>query len=793
VTTRLFGEPVARTEDRRFLTGHGRYTADFEPKAAHAAFVRSDFAHARIRGIETAAAQALPGVLGVFTFGDLEGGFADRLPVLVPSEALLAPHTQYALAKDEVCYAGEVIAMVVARDRYLAEDALERIVVEYAPLPAAVDLEGAVASDAPLAHLDMTDNIAGRLSEETGDVEAALAAASHVFEWRFQMERSASMPLETRGVVARYDEREDRLLLHDSTQAPTGVRFGLAMLFGMDPDRVHVVAPDVGGGFGVKVIQFYPEEVLVPWAARRLGVPVKWIEDRREHFIGSNQERGQIHRVRVGVERDGRILALEDRFLHDTGAYCSYGLILPIITAAQLPGPYKLENYRYELRSIFTNTVPTSPYRGAGRPHAAFVMERVIEHVSHELELDSLEVRRRNFVGPDEFPYHVGVTFQDGGPTIYDSGNYAAGLDALLAKLDLQRTRDQISAARTSRRTVGLGFGAYVEGTGIGPYEGASVSINPDGVVSVATAHGSQGQAHETVFAQIAADELGVPLDRVTVTTGDTRRLGFGVGTFASRTAVVGGNAVLSASREVKRQAAGVAARVLEVAPEDVVFEDGAVHVAGAPGRSIPLGRLAMASNPTRYAFGKDAEEGARLSQLAYAAGGRPLPEGTKPGLVAVEYYSPTSGVFGFGFHAAVVEVDPETGEVRVLRYVVHHDCGRIINPMVVEGQIHGGVAQGIGGALYERIAYSEDGQLLNASFMDFLMVTAAEMPHIDEVHTETPSPNNPLGIKGVGEAGTIPVSAAIANALEDALGVPVDRMPLTPEDVVDLLSSRED
>jgi CO/xanthine dehydrogenase Mo-binding subunit len=396
-------------------------------------------------------------------------------------------------------------------------------------------------------------------------------------------------------------------------------------------------------------------------------------------------------------------------------------------------------------------------------------------------------VRRRNLIPKDAFPYHVGVTFQDGGLTVYDSGDYERGLDALLSKLDLDATRAEIDVARAAGRRVGLGFGAYVEGTGIGPYEGASVSIQPDGFVSVATAHGSQGQAHETVFAQIAGDELGVPVERVRVVTGDTRRLAYGVGTFASRTAVVAGNAVLMASREVRRQAAALAGRLLEVAPEDVVFDDGAVHVAGAPDRSIPLGRLAMASNPTRYAFGREAEEGARLSQRAYASGDRPLPEGSKPGLAAVEYYSPASGVFGFGFHAAVVEVDPETGAVSILRYVVHHDSGRIINPMVVEGQILGGVAQGIGGALYERIVYGEEGQMLNPSFMDFLMVTSAEMPRVEQVETETPSPNNPLGVKGVGEAGTIPVNAAVANAVSDALGVDVDRMPLTPEDVLTL------
>ncbi len=785
MTTRLFGERVPRREDDRLVRGRGRYTSNLEPGAAHAAFVRSDFAHARITGVDLSEARAVPGVLGAFAHDDLDGAFAEPLPLLVPNPGLASPRTQFALAKDQACYQGEVVAMVVATSRGLAEDAAESVAVSYEPLPTAVDLETSAAPGAPVAHIDMTDNVAGRGAEETGDVDAAFASAPYVFGWRFEMERSAAMPLETRAVLARYDPVEERLLVHDATQAPTGVRFGLSMLFDLPPDNVHVVAPDVGGGFGVKVIQFYPEEVMVPWAARRVGVPVQWVEDRREHFLGSNHERRQVHHVRVGVDERGRILALEDRFVHDSGAYCSYGLVLPIITAAQLPGPYRLENYRYSFEAIFTNTVPTSPYRGAGRPHAAFVMERVIEKVAHALDLDALDVRRTNLIPVDAFPYHVGVTFQDGGPTVYDSGDYARGLDALLDALDLQRTREEITTARADGRRIGLGFGAYVEGTGIGPYEGASVSIDPDGTVAVATAHGSQGQGHETIFAQIAGDELGVPVEQVRVVTGDTRRLGFGVGTYASRTAVVGGNAVLMASQELRRQAARMAARILEVAPEDLSFSDGSVHVSGAPDRSIPLGRLAMASNPTRYAFGADAEEGARLSQLAYAGGDRPLPEGSKPGLAAIEYYSPTSGVFGFGFHAAVVEVDPETGVVRVLRYIAHHDSGRVINPIVVEGQIHGAVIQGLAGALLERIEYGDDGQLLNPGFMGFLIPSAADVPGIEQLHTETPSPNNPLGIKGVGEAGTIPVNAVIANAVSDALGgIDIDRMPLTPEDV---------
>ncbi len=602
-------------------------------------------------------------------------------------------------------------------------------------------------------------------------MDAALRAAPHTFEWTFDMERSASMPLETRGVVARYDATEDRLLLHDSTQAPTGVRFGLAMLFGLDPDRVHVVAPDVGGGFGVKVIQFYPEEVLVPWAARRLGVPVKWIEDRREHFVGSNHERRQVHHVRVGAGDDGRILALEDRFVHDTGAYCSYGLILPIITAAQLPGPYRLANYRYELRSIFTNTVPTSPYRGAGRPHAAFVMERVIEKVSGELGLDALEVRRRNFVQPGEFPYHVGVTFQDGGPTIYDSGDYPAGLDALLEKLDLDRTRADLAAMREGGRLVGLGFGAYVEGTGIGPYEGARVTVEPSGRVRLATGVGTQGQGHFTVFAQIVAEVLGVDVTDVHVITGDTREFHWGTGTFASRGAVVAGSACHAAAVAVRAKVLELASRELEAAPADLVLAGGRVHLRGNPGGGITLGSLALKANPLRGAV-------------------RP---GAEPGLEATAYFGPDRGSTANGVHAMVVEVDPETAQVEIQRYVVVHDCGRVINPMIVEGQIHGGVAHGIGNAFFEQLAYDEEGQLLNASFMDYLLPTATDVPNVAITHRETPSPLNPMGVKGVGEAGAIPTGALFAQAVEDALGdsgVEICEIPLSPNRLFELMSA---
>ena len=414
--------------------------------------------------------------------------------------------------------------------------------------------------------------------------------------------------------------------------------------------------------------------------------------------------------------------------------------------------------------------MPTSPYRGAGRPHGAFVMERVMDRLAAELGLDRVAIRRRNFIQPDEFPYDVGVTFQDGGPTVYDSGDYPAGLDRLVQEIDYDGFAARSEEARAEGRRIGLGIACYVEGTGIGPYEGAAINVQIDGTVTVATGLSSQGQGHQTMLGQIAADQLGVPLERIEVTTGDTRAIGYGVGTFASRTAVVSGNAVHKAAVEVRRQAAEIASRVLEVDPEDLEFTDGAVEVVGSPGRGLRLGELAAMANPLRYAFGEESAQAALLTRRMYASQEVPLPDGTTPGLNAVEYFSPASGVFGFGMHAAVVEVDDATCDVRILQYVVGHDCGRVINPIIVEGQMYGGVAQGIGGALFERMAY------------------ATELPEPALFHTETPSPNNVLGVKGVGEAGTIPVAGAIANAISDAIGIQIDRMPISPSELFDLI-----
>jgi CO/xanthine dehydrogenase Mo-binding subunit len=778
VTTRFFGERVQRLEDDRLLRGEGRFTDDFDDGALECCFVRSPFASARIRGIDVQAARAQPGVHAVFTAGDLPFGDRD-LPLLIPHPALTQARTQRCLADQRVRYAGEAIAFVVADSRYLAEDAADLIEVDYEPLPAVVGPEA--GADAGIAvHEGVPDNVAAALVQSAGDVDAAFASARHTLELRFRLERAAAHPLEARAVWARWDRGERRLTVYDSTQSPTSIRGGLAVLFGLPESSVEVVAPNVGGGFGPKIMLFHPDEILVPWAAMQLGRPVKWTEDRREHFTAVNHERAQVHSVKVAFDDDGALLALDDDFVHDAGAYTPYGIILPLITAAQLPGPYRLPNYRVRFRDVYTNCTPTSPYRGAGRPHACFVMERVLDRIASEVGIDRIEVRRRNLLRPDELPHDIGVMWQDGGPAILDSGDYPALLDKTIASL----------GPRPDGENVGMGLAIYVEGTGLGPYEGAHVQVLVGGKVVAATGIPTQGQAHATVFAQIVADELGVDVANVEVTSGDTRRFPWGVGTFASRGAVTAGNAMRVAARAVADKAKRIAADQLEAAPEDLELIDGMVRVKGSPDRCLPLAGLAILSNPLRYAFGGGAEIATPFAGRARPRPGPPLPEGESPGLEATGYFSPTGTTWASGCHAAWVKVDPKTFRIDWLKYVVVHDCGRVINPLVLEGQIQGGVAQGIAGAFYERLFYDADGQLRNASFMDFLMPYATEIPDVEIQHQETPSPLNPLGIKGAGEAGTIPVAALLASAIEDATGLPITEMPQTPNSLFELSRS---
>ncbi|MQY02374.1 aerobic carbon-monoxide dehydrogenase large subunit [Actinomadura macrotermitis] len=775
----MFGEPIPRREDPRLLTGQGRFLDDLGRDALAAAFVRSPHAHARILDIDVSAAVDVDGLVAIYTWEDLPGRVGDPLPLLIPHPALTHGRTGRPLARETVRYAGEPVAMVVAADRYLAEDAAGLVRVEYEPLPAVVGIDAAARAE-HLVHDDVPGNVAAVLVQETGDAAAAIAAAPHTLEFDLAIERSAATPLEGRGVYARWDAADGSLRVYSSTQSSTAVRGAVAARLGLPAGKVEVVAPDVGGGFGVKIVHPWPEEVLVPWAARLLDRPVKWAEDRREHFVAAAHERGQQHHVRVGFDGEGRVLGLDVRIRHDHGAYTPYGIIIPIVTSTQLLGPYKIGAYRAEVTSLYTNTVIVTPYRGAGRPQGVFCMERTMDRIARHLGRDRADVRAANFIRPHEFPYDQGLTFQDGRPLIYDSGDYPALLREL-RKLIGWDTFAELRA-RDGRR-LGIGLGCYVEGTGVGPYEGGHVEIDTAGRVHVATGLTSQGQGHQTVFAQIAAAELGVPIEDVHVTTGDTRRFGYAVGTFASRAAVMSGNAIALACRKVRAKALRVAGEALEADPADLEITGGTVHVRGDRAAGVPLRTVAVLSNPLRYAFD---EQSAAATQ--FAGGGSldepPVARGDEPGLEARDYYSPVRSTFAAGAHAAIVEVDPDTAEVRILRYAVLHDCGRLINPRIVEGQIHGGVAQGIAGALYERMAYDETGQLQNASFMDFLMPYATEIPRIETAHLETPSPLNPLGVKGAGEAGVIPVSAVIASAIEDAEGFVVDAMPLSPDEL---------
>ena len=785
MTTRFLGERVRRVEDARLVVGAGRYLDDLGQGAAEIAVVRSPHAHARVVDIDVTDALETDGLLAIYTYEDLVGAMAEPLPLLIPHPAISAGRTQYALARDEVNYVGEAVAVVVAEDRYRAEDAAARIVVSYEVLPPVVGLEAARSANR-LVHDDVPDNVAAHLVQEVGDAAAAIEGAPHRLELDLAIERSASMPLEGKGVLALWDGDSQRLRMWTSTQTSTGVRAAVAAKLGLDLGSVEVITPDVGGGFGVKIVHPWPEELLVPMAARLLGRPVKYVEDRREHFISSAHERGQLQHVEVGFDDEGRILGLSVRFWHDNGAYLPYGLIVPIITSTQLLGPYKPGAYRVEFSSLYTNTVIVTPYRGAGRPQGVYAMERTMDAIAAELGMDRADVRAVNFIQPHEMPYDHGLIFQDGRPLIYDSGDFPASLAKLKALVGWDDWPALKAAATAQGRKVGLGLACYVEGTGVGPYEGGHVQIETSGKVKVATGLTSQGQGHQTAFAQIVADELGVPMSEVEVVTGDTRRFPYAVGTFASRAAVMSGSAIALAARAARAKVLKVAADAFEADPDDLEIVDGRVRVKGSPGTEMSLGTVAVLSNPLRYAFDE-----ASKAATQFAVGDPeqpPVPEDEEPGLEGRDYYSPLRSTFANGMHAVIVETDPDTAEISILRYCVVHDCGTLINPMIVEGQVHGGVAQGVAGALYERMAYDDAGQLQNASFMDFLMPYVSEVPRRIEIdHLQTPSPLNPLGIKGAGEAGVIPSAAVFASAISDAEGFPVTSMPISPSELFEL------
>jgi carbon-monoxide dehydrogenase large subunit len=790
VRAALVGERILRREDARMVSGHGRYVDDFDSGAHGVAFVRSPYAHARVLDIDVTGALDVDGVVAIYTHEDLPPLIGAQLPVLIPHPDMFAPKTGYPLVNDVARYAGEPVVMVVAVDRYVAEDAVSEIDVTYEPLPPVVGLENAERAE-HLVHPDVPGNVAAHMVQESGHAADAIAAAPHRLELRVDIERSAAAPLEGRAVYARWDGDDGTMRVYSSTQLPVSLRSALASRLDLPLRQIEVVAPDTGGGFGMKLNHPWPEEVLVPWAARRLGHAVKFVDDRRETFIASSSERAQVHHIEVGFDDDGRILGLSVRFLHENGAYTPYGIIVPIITATQLPGPYKLLDYRVEFTCLYTNTVMVTPYRGAGRPQGVFAMERTIDRIAAFLGRDRTEVRAVNLVHPSDMPWDTGLIFQDGRPAIYDSGDYPKTLAMVKELVGWDGFPALKAAAAKQGRRLGIGIGCYVEGTGVGPYEGANIQIEPSGRVLVSTGLSTQGQGHQTILAQIAADELGVPIEDIQVTTGDTRRFSYAVGTFASRSAVMCGNAVALAARSVKAKALKIAAQALEASPDDLEVVDGIVRVKGSSSASISLGMVATLSNPLRYAFDKQAQAATQFTMPA-SFDEPPVKDGDEPGLEGTEYFSPVRSTFASGVHAVVVETDPRTAEVKILKYAVVHDCGRNVNPMIVEGQVHGGVAQGIGGALYERMAYDSVGQLQTTSFMDFLMPYVTEVPAtIEMAHLETPSTMNPLGIKGAGEAGVIPTSAAIAAAIEDAEGIEISRMPISPDDLFTLRKAR--
>jgi carbon-monoxide dehydrogenase large subunit len=773
----LLGAAPLRNEDERLLTGTALFVDDVQLDGMlHAAFVRSDYAHGRLLGVNLAGARAHPGVVAAWAAADL-GDYWAPGPLLVsppPIERLMfRSATQVPLVRDKVRHVGEAVAMVVARSRYEAEDAAALIEVDIEPLAPVARTDDALSEEAGRIHEAVDSNLAAHAVQSKGDYETATEGAAVRLGRRFRIDRGASAPLENRGVVASWDARAGELTVWDTTQAPIPIRNGLAAMLGLAETQVRVIAPFIGGGFGPKIMMFYPEEVLLPWASMQLGRPVKWIEDRQESFYATTQEREQIHDAEIALDSDGRILGVRDSFLCDSGAYNPYGLTVPINSQCTLLGQYRVPNYESEFRLVFTNKPIVTPVRGAGRQHGVFVMERLLDLGAAELGIDPAEIRRRNMLRPEEFPHDHQILYQDFAPLVYDSGNYEPALDRALATIGYADFKaDEQPALRAAGRRVGIAVVCYVEGTGIGPYEGARVCVQKSGRVSLVTGVGTQGQGHFTSFAQLVAGPLGLSASDVDVITGDTARFGWGTGTFASRGAVVAGNACHAAALAVRARVLDLAAETLGAAVADVELANGAAHVRSEPEREVSLAELAARSNPLRGA----------------------VKPGTEPGLEATAYFGPERGCTASGVHAMILEVDAETAMLTIRRYVVVHDCGTVINPMIVEGQIHGGVAHGIGNSFYEQLVFDENAQLLNASFMDYLLPTATDVPFIETEHLCTPSPLNPLGVKGVGEAGAIPVAALFARAIEDALGPDgpeILEMPLSPNRLFELMQER--
>jgi carbon-monoxide dehydrogenase large subunit len=768
-----FGRRQKRVDDPRLMTGNASYTDDVVlPGMCHAVFVRSPFAHARITSIDTDDARRQPGVLAVYTGADI-ADTVNPIPTawLVPDADLKTP-PHPALAVDTVRYTGDAVAVVVAETLEAANDAAEQVWVEYEELDVVVDMEAAVSGDAPALHADAPRNLAFDWVLDSGGVAEAFAEADVVVSQRMTNCRLVPAPMETRGAVAQYNAASDQLTLWCGSQNPHIHRFLLSVILPVAEHRIRVIATEIGGGFGCK-IPCYPDEVVVSYCAMKLRRPVKWSETRRESFVATTHGRDHVVDLELAVTKDGTVTGLRGTCHANLGAYLSTAApgVPTILQGLMMSGCYTIPAIRYEVFGVFTNTTPVDAYRGAGRPEACYYVERLMDLAAIELNMDPLALRRRNFVPADAFPHTVATTLE------YDSGNYQGGLAAALDVFDYDAFRAEQAAARETGRYLGVGFCTYVEICGLGPskvagaigfqgglWESSIIRVHPTGKVSVMIGANPHGQGEKTTFAQVVADQFGIALEDVDIIHGDTDQTPMGWGTYGSRTTPVAGAAVAVAAGRVIEKARTIAAHQLEAAVEDVEFADGVFHVKGAPDNGKTFADIALQAH------------------LAWD-----LPEGLEPNLEERSFYDPPNFVYPFGTHICTVEIDPDTGVVDVTRYVAVDDCGPVINPLIVAGQVHGGITQGLAQALYESAEYDENGQLITGSLADYAVPKAHQVPYYETGHTETASPHHPLGVKGVGETGTIASAAAVANAVMDALsplGVRHLDMPLTPERV---------
>jgi aerobic carbon-monoxide dehydrogenase large subunit len=755
------GAPIRRREDFRLLTGRATFTDDIKfPQMLHAAILRSPHAHARITAIDAAKAQAIPGVVAVLTFADI-ASLAKPIPIRLYPLPGLQRFLQYPLAQDKVRYVGDPIAVVVAESRYIAEDGVDAVDVTYEPLTAVTDIHAALRGDTVI-HEEPGTNLAAQFTVAIGDIEGAFRTAAYTRKETFKVHRHTGNPLETRGLVASYDAGRGEFTVWGPTKVPHFNRAILASFFDMPESKVHFIEPDVGGGFGIRG-EFYPEDFLIPFAAMKLGRPVKWIEDRLEHLKAANHSRDVLCEVEIAAQRDGTLLGMRAQVFGDMGAYIrTHGGLVPSSTAALLTGPYRIPAYQGTVSCVLTNKMGLGTFRAPGRYESCFIRERLLDMVAADLQIDPVELRLKNFVQPADMPYTVGQTRPDGPPTVFDSGNYASTLQRALEHIDYEQLKP-LQGRFQDGKYHGIGLGCFVKNTGQGPYEGARVVVSGADKVAVYLGITSLGQGHETTMAQICADSLGMPIDSFTIFHGSTDLMPFGVGTFASRGTVMAGNAVHLAGQKLRDKMLAIAGRYLELDASQLVFQHGQIYRQGAEDRPL---------------LGLD-----DLVRLAGPASPYNLEE---PGLEVTAYFKSNQLTYSYGAHVAHVAVDPETGKIEVLRYVVVEDIGRCINPLIVHGQAVGAAVQGIGATILEELVYGENGQLPSGTFMDYLLPTSTDAPPIDSIILEeAPSPLNPLGVKGAGEGGIVATGAALANAVSHALaslGVQVTELPLSPD-----------